>query len=549
MNGKLLLVALIAVFLIFSASINATGNAAGDPQIEPIVDEIIYPAEYAYYDYNNDGALDFVKQEIDGNYYVFINKGTDEKKIFREGTKITENDLAQKNIQLIKPIKITTEELANQQKGQNGLIWLNFSYPRFILYIEANYYNNYSSNLTTFFNKFAERYDMLEAQTKWSVEKFYPAWPHKLWLNVYGNPGICGSGVAVPGIGNMTLGIPFPNPGCQWSYWVNGTPYLGNPGELGDDWLHMTTPIHEALHAINSIPIYLRPWLTESFSQYNQYNILAQKGDINQETADHYIYEGTWTWRWYNYTHNDYRDRLNKSIQQSLAYDIGAWMLSMMRNDHSLSWNKFYSIMDNNYETLNKSYLMRPQSVYFTDMQLIDLYGRASNLGNFQGAKPIWRYDGPNGPGWGVKNWTNINYYGDLNSTINPTKSSVALGEQFTLISRVNNGGDTSLVNVPIRIYANGGCNPIYSSYVNVSANSSTILYLNYSSNSPSIVQFDLKVDPDNIKIERNELNNDAKTTVSIGCRTYFDKKKWQWMNTCKDATPYQQYCDGPNYS
>lgn len=504
-------------------------------QVQPIIDDVILPVPYAYYDYNDDGNLDLVRQEGDGKYYVYYNKGTSENKLYEEGTFIDESYIKSMNINFVMPSKV--------QEGSSREVteWNYTSYPRFDLYIERNYYNNNSASLIAFFNNFAERYDLLEQQTNWSNEMFGGL---KLRINVNGIPGICSGGSAYLGTSNLLLADPLYAPGCEKPYYVDGVPYLGNPGELGDWWPLMRGPLHESLHSINPTAIYLRLWLTEGFSQYNQYDILSINNDINQETADTYIYNGQSIFNWQGYVANDYRDttQQNNPIQQSQAYDISAWMFSMMRDNHNLNWQNFYNIMNNNLETLGKS---RQFGNYYIDTHVIDVFGRASGK-TFDEIKAIWRYDGPSGPGWGVRNWTNLDWYADLNPDLIASKTSVSINENFTLTAKVYNNGNVSLVNIPLKIYI-GGCKIIKETTINVSSFSYTNVAVNYSGRYSGVVNFVVRVDEGNFKIEKDKSNNQDSVSVGIGCYTYFDKKKWKWVNTCSPEMQSVYSCPNLN--
>ena len=50
-----------------------------------IIDEDKMPVKHTYIDYNNDGLLDLVRLEVDGKEYVYFNKGTKTKAVYKEG--------------------------------------------------------------------------------------------------------------------------------------------------------------------------------------------------------------------------------------------------------------------------------------------------------------------------------------------------------------------------------------------------------------------------------------------------------------------------------
>ncbi len=99
----------------------------------------------------------------------------------------------------------------------------------------------------------------------------------------------------------------------------------------------------------------------------------------------------------------------------------------MLRDDYSLNWNDFYTLMSTNYETLDKSYNINPgyRSIY-TDMVVIDMFGRALNM-DFNEIKTVFQYDGSEGPGWGVRQWVSIAWYADLTPALSFSRSMVLL--------------------------------------------------------------------------------------------------------------------------
>ena len=160
--------------------------------------------------------------------------------------------------------------------------------------------------ILTYLNQFEIRFNYLESFTGWSSEEYSGS---KLEIYIDSTTSSCWYGYSIPGESHVFLYYNLSNQNvCNQQYYVNGNPQYGNPGELGDHWYYMTGPLHETTHAISPIPIFSRSWITEGFAQYNQYNVLAHFGDINQETADEYNHNGTPYWNWNGYVANDYRD-------------------------------------------------------------------------------------------------------------------------------------------------------------------------------------------------------------------------------------------------
>lgn len=296
---------------------------------------------------------------------------------------------------------------------QETYVNLSDRYTRYNLYIEQDYFNNNTDDLLSFFDLFEPRFDFMEETTGWSSEAVAGA-GQKLDMYVTRASSGCWGGVSFLTETHLELSDPLYLPSCEKSSYQEGVPITGNAGDLGDDWFYMAGALHESLHSINPYPLFVRLWLTEGFSQYNQYNILEGYGDINQETADYYIFNSIYIdYTWTDYLVNDYRDGLNNEIQGSAGYDITAWMFTMMRENHSLDFGDFYSLLNANQETLEKADSMWEISDYFTDMVVIEVFGRSVGW-DFNATKDVWEYDGPSGPGWGVRQWVNTSWYADL---------------------------------------------------------------------------------------------------------------------------------------
>jgi hypothetical protein len=395
-----------------------------------------------------------------------------------------------------------------------GKDWVYLPYDRFDVYIEPTYYDSNTVELNLFFDRFEPRYELMESLTDWSSEKFYNE-KLEIYVEAHSN---CWWGYAIPGEAHLFLYEDLSNPNvCRFPYYVDGIPYYDNPGELGDHWWYMTGALHESLHAINPLPLRWRGWLTEGWSQYYQYNILSNPifNDINQETADYYNYHGTPNYNWdgfyfegFGYTTNDYHDTTpeNREIQESGGYDITAWMLSMLRDDYSLPRENFYSIADNNPETLDKSMDLGD---YFTDTHIIDLFERATGVSMY----PVFRYDGPEGPGWGVRQWTDLDWYADLTPVLQVSDTIQVPDGSVSLDATIYNNGDVSLNDVPVRFYSNDSL--INEQATDVDSDSFAVVSAEYAA-SGGTCEIRVVVDEDDIKIETDDSNNQDTTTVSF---------------------------------
>jgi hypothetical protein len=62
----------------------SNANISKDSVQGEIVDNTVQPVDQFFVDWNNDGKNDLVRRELDGKYYVFPNKGTDDAPIYDE---------------------------------------------------------------------------------------------------------------------------------------------------------------------------------------------------------------------------------------------------------------------------------------------------------------------------------------------------------------------------------------------------------------------------------------------------------------------------------
>jgi hypothetical protein len=389
--------------------------------------------------------------------------------------------------------------------------WVQIIYSRFNAYIEQNYYNANQANITDFLDKLQPRLVLMEQTTGWISEKFGYG---KLDLYVDASTGPCAYGYSLPGESHLLLSNPLYQQSCQKPYYENNQQKWNNPGELGDKWLYWLGGLHESLHSMNPLPIYVRSWLTEGFSEYNMYNILTNYGDINQETSDTYVYQENANYNWQGFVSNDYRDTTvnNNEIQNSAGYDITAWMFTMLRDDYGLRFDRFYSLVNNNLETLDKSHTFYnpPNQNYYADMAVLDLFGRTLGR-DFNGTKLIFRYDGPSGPGWGVRQWVSRDFYGDLRPEFVALPPSMVVGESLSF--KVYNPGETWLKKVPVSLYLNSTL--VLSDSVEVRDHSNITITVPVTA-SPGTYTVEVRVDEDNIKLESDENNNIVSAPLTL---------------------------------
>lgn len=412
---------------------------------------------------------------------------------------------------------ITDPELIAELQALNAQVtWVELSYLRFDVFIDSAYYDHNTPAIDVFFDLFEPRFDLLEANTGWSSESSFAG--TKLEIFATGTVN-CWSGFAVPGEAHLSLSDPLNRVECERASYENGNSSFGNPGELGDFWIYMNGALHEASHSISPLGLFVRPWLTEGFAEYLMHNTLSENGDINQETADTYIFNGDPTRNWTTYVANDYHDSTfeQHEIQESRGYDITAWMFSMLRDDYLLDWNNFYSILNNNLETLEESRLTFLG--YKADTHVLDVFGRALGHTNFETqTKPIFRYDGPSGPGWGVRNIVSLDWYADLSVNISLSDTLPNPADTIDVYATVHNTGDVSLDSVDVLITVD--TNLTYEVFVNLPAHDSVVVSTQFAIPGELNV-ISAIVDRNNRKIELDDSNNTDTLFASLGCCSF----------------------------
>lgn len=455
--------------------------------------------------------------------------------------------------ELIEKIKFSYERRDQKVRGQI------LDYERFDVDIEQSFYNQYPSRFQDFFNKFALRLNKLEELTGWSAEENSND-GDKLHIYVYPESGTsCVWGVSSVTYSEFDIyfqeGFSFGDEEstlCEYPYYVGGQEFYGNPGDLEDKWIYMWGALHETTHTIFPMRLKYNPWLSEGFAQYYGYNLFpynygSSYVDLNQETVDYYIENAPLypAYDWPDYSQNDYYDGVGQEIQSSMGFDITAWMFSMLRDDYYLSWNRFHELLNNNFETLENAFVRGGSSwnSIYLDSFIIDLFTRSSTADT-----TTFQYDGLEGPGWGVRQWESLDWYGDLSANVVVDDNEVYTGQNINVDVTIMNNGGVDLVDVPVKVISKrGGCvQVLYEGIipgVDKNGGSYVIPTMTFTENSRGTYNVLVEVDYSNIKVESNEENNVASEPVDfiISCTPYFDKKKWAWVYPC---SPYSTKVD-----
>lgn len=446
-------------------------------------------------------------------------------------------------------LKITRGDKEYVTFGSEGFVHLPYydSLGNVILdvYIESDtFYVANQAALDDFWDKFVPRFERLKEMTGWSSMKWFGV---PLEIYNYGHSAACYGGNASPTHSNVVFSNPMYKIGCHKPYYENGTSYYNNPGELGDWWPYMNTALHEAQHSISPYPIYTRSWLTEGFSEYWMYQTLTYFNDINQETVDTYLHNGFAGYQWDPYVADDYHDQTiyRRELQRSHGYDITGWLLRKMELDDGLIRDDFYKIINNNKETLYKTFQLGPPYIYYTDAFLAKIFGKAMGHSDFYlETLPLFRYDGPSGPGYGMRqlvdNWYNsstgdtmsfieFDWFADLTPTISVPTAYYVPNEAITITSTIYNNGDVNLIpfdgtstdSLKYRFYE--GANLIVEDTFGLNRFQNITREAIFTPTTPGEYIISIIVDEDDIKIELDDSNNSATTTVTVYADTDSD--------------------------
>jgi len=408
------------------------------------------------------------------------------------------------------------------------------------VYIEDTFYAANQAALDDFWDKFNDRFEILKEETQWSSKRWFGV---PLEIYVYGHSAACYGGNASPTHSNVVFSDPMYKTGCHKPYYENGSTYYNNPGELGDWWPYMNTALHEAQHSISPYPIYTRSWLTEGFSEYLMYNVLTitvpgnSIPDINQETADTYLYNGFAGYQWDPYVANDYHDTTvyNRELQRSHGYDITGHMFSKMRDEKGMDWDRFYHLMNNNKESLDRTFSLGPPYIYYTDAFVLNVFGKAMGHTDWlTQTNPVFNYyegEGADGHGYGARNishsnsippmpYGDFNWFGDLTPTeITFSNEAPELDEMITITAVVENIGDVNLKNITIRIYDDGDL--IHEEKQDINKFNSKNITTDYNVTIGGDHVIEVRADEDMIKIELDDTNNDYSEILSVASPNY----------------------------
>lgn len=417
------------------------------------------------------------------------------------------------------------------------------------IYIEDTFYYANQAALDDFWDKFFPRFQKLKERTDWSSLRWFGV---PLEIYNYGHSAACYGGNASPTHSNVVFSDPMYKVGCHKPYYENGSTHYNNPGELGDWWPYMNTALHEATHSIMPYPIYTRSWLTEGWAEYEMYNTLTETvsgnslPDINQETADTYLHNGFAGYQWDPYVANDFHDTTiyNRELQRSHGYDITGHMFSKMVYEEGMDWKTFYKIINNNKDSLDRTFSLGPPYIYFTDAFVINIFGKAMGHTNYwTQTDPLFNYYSTPSHGYGARNISNSNmsipmpysdfdWFADFTPTIQLSNDTPKFGENVEVIATIYNNGDVNAKNISVKIYYNEEI--IYEEYLDINKNQNIQIPVNftalYGEKTLKVV-----VDEDYLKVETNDSNNIAEQIVSIPYETncpqsYFDKDTNQWI-------------------
>ena len=483
-----------------------------------------------------------------------------------------------------------SREIEQIEIGDRGFVHLPYydSLGQVILdvYIEETYYNNNQTALQNFWDEFVIRFDTIKTMTGWSSLRWFGT---PLEIYVYGTPDRCNFGNASPTHSNVILSDPLYQTGCERPYYVDGIEQYGNPGVLGDHWPQMMEALMQATRSITPYQIYTRSWLINGFAIHIGFRTLVANNDINQETADEYMHDGydiTKYWvdfgtedttfsfysasefNWDCYIANDYHDCsvYERELQRSHSYSITAWLFSLLESDHILDWDLFYTILNNNKETLDKTFSLYPY-IYYTDAFVTYVFGLAMGHTDFYTeTEPIFRYDGPDGPGYGMRcydvwpghgdtTFTEFDWFADLtiDVAVLDTSSLIVPGDSIKVFAIVNNLGDFELgdssqqiVGAVTRIYQSSTI--IKEDTLIIEAMSSDTVFAHFVPTTPGGYEISVTVDEMNLKIELDDSNNSAFDTIFVDFDSDADGIGDTYDNCPSIANPDQTNSDTDSF-
>ena len=188
-------------------------------------------------------------------------------------------------------------------------------------------------------------------------------------------------------------------------------------------------------------------------------------------------------------------------------------MFSLLRDNHNLDWAKFYQLFESNQEVLEVAWNRFTTSVYFIDAVILDIFTRASSADI-----SVFQYDGPNGPGWGVRNIPDIDWYADLTVNISLSDTLPNPADTIDVYATVHNTGDVSLDSVDVLITID--TNLTYEVFVDIPAHDSVVVSTQFAIPGELSV-ISANVDRNDRKIELDDSNNTDTLFASLGCCSF----------------------------
>lgn len=413
----------------------------------------------------------------------------------------------------------TTQNFTIKVSSING--YVDYVYPRFTIHANDTYVSkNGYDFIKSFFDKFEARFNYMESLTHWTYNEIYGS-----NMEIYVEPTIGCYGGNVRDLGTsrkvtVILHDIYNYGPCKVAYRQNNVSKLGNPGELGDYYGYIEIMVHESMHGIFPVSGWKRLWLNEGFATYLENHILEHFGDINNETEEYNINMGAQFYNWNDYVANDYHDTSpsNAAIQSSAGYSITAKMLLNLKNMYNdAMFDGFYTLFDNNLEALDwagntSSYIAegsrRNDKI---DTFIIHMFSLAANTN----LTPTFRYDGPSGPGWGVRNFTSLDFLPDLSATsLTFSDYSPNLSETVTAYVTVNNSAQFN-VTTNVSIYSNSMLKG--SQIIKVPAMGSAQIEFNFTESTEGVYDITAYADKINVKAEPDETNNNISKELNFG--------------------------------
>jgi hypothetical protein len=148
---------------------------------------------------------------------------------------------------------------------------------------------------------------------------------------------------------------------------------------------------------------------------------------------------------------------------------------------------------------------------YYIDTYIIYVFGLALGM-TFPDIQAIFRYDGPGGPGWGVRQWQNLNWLADASPALSFSDNSPDAGQSVEIIATILNY-NVVLEDVSVRFY--DGVTLIDDLTTDLAVGAPTIVSTFFSRPAGT---YDIRVvvDEDNIKAETDKTNNEDSDQITF---------------------------------